>query len=46
MADTLSAAINDDHPLALELSSLRSAVSRYQVHFPHNLDLEPIAVRR
>ncbi|RPD66590.1 hypothetical protein L226DRAFT_609403 [Lentinus tigrinus ALCF2SS1-7] len=30
MADNLSAAINDDHPLALELASLRAAVARYQ----------------
>ncbi|OJT06112.1 hypothetical protein TRAPUB_3047 [Trametes pubescens] len=30
MADTLST-VNDDHPFALELSSLRAAVSRYQV---------------
>ncbi|KAI1788360.1 hypothetical protein LXA43DRAFT_974837 [Ganoderma leucocontextum] len=39
MADTLSAAINDDHPLALELSSLRSAVSRYQ-HEAHAASLK------
>lgn len=30
MADT-SSTVNDDYPLALELSSLRAAVSRYQV---------------
>ncbi|PIL24391.1 hypothetical protein GSI_14144 [Ganoderma sinense ZZ0214-1] len=39
MADTLSTAINDDHPLVLELSSLRSAVSRYQ-HEAHAVSLK------
>ncbi|TBU35524.1 hypothetical protein BD311DRAFT_679828 [Dichomitus squalens] len=39
MADVLSAVINDDHPLALELSSLRAAVSRYQ-HEAHSASLK------
>ncbi|EIW60406.1 uncharacterized protein TRAVEDRAFT_119887 [Trametes versicolor FP-101664 SS1] len=38
MADT-SSTVNDDHPLALELSSLRAAVSRYQ-HEAHATSLK------
>ncbi|KAI0723788.1 hypothetical protein C8T65DRAFT_564206 [Cerioporus squamosus] len=39
MADNLFAAINDDHPLALELASLRAAVARYQ-HEAHATSLK------
>ncbi|KAH9928560.1 uncharacterized protein BXZ73DRAFT_48396 [Epithele typhae] len=39
MANTLSAAVHDDHPFALELASLRAAVSRYQ-HEAHAASLK------
>ncbi|RDX46906.1 hypothetical protein OH76DRAFT_1442525 [Lentinus brumalis] len=39
MADNLSASINEDHPLALELASLRAAVARYQ-HETHATSLK------
>ena len=46
MADVLSAAINDDHPLVLELSSLRATVSRYQVHHPPSPGRVLVAIHR
>ncbi|KAI0748392.1 hypothetical protein C8Q80DRAFT_1102800 [Daedaleopsis nitida] len=42
MADSVVAEVNDDHPLALELSSLRAAVSRYQ----HEAHVASLKLRR